>query len=355
MAGVRCESGDIGSAIGSPELPDRGKVPVDARGDDEVVGVGLGEEFPTNGFAGGIPIVGRVFGKPEGALGFALKPVEPRPVEPGPADTPPMPEVPMFGLAGLAPGGGALPSRPVGSGLPTGSGDPVGPADAGFNEFAANGLGFMAAGLLSLADSGVRPNGAGLIPTIPFAGAPGFEAELIPGFGEPIGNPFDPLAEVEFSGRPLAGFAGLMLLSGLATGLIGRGAVIPVGGKPEFIGSPTVFPFANELLGGESTPPPPFGFAGLLLVVGGELGGNVFGSDDGDVGCDPLAKPFANGFVRAGRSGNVGVGRGAALLAAFAKLFARFRSRFLSLSRLFGSAGILGPGCKPAGRGGGSS
>ena len=193
-----------------------------------------------------------------------------------------------------------------------------------------------------------------MVPTIPVAGGLGLEAGLIPGFGVPIGKPLEPLAEVVFSGSPPAGFAGLMLLRGLATGLIGRGAVIPDGGKPELVGPPTGSPFANELFGGESTPPLPLRFAGLLFV-GGELGGNVLGSDEGDVGCEPFAKPFASGFAIAGRSGSVGVGRGASLLAAFARLFARFRSRFLSLSRLFGSAGILGPGCKPAGRGGGSS
>ncbi|MBL8855660.1 MAG: hypothetical protein JNK57_16960 [Planctomycetaceae bacterium] len=156
MAGVRRGSGDIGSAIGRPELPDRGRVLGDARGVDDAGG-GLEAGFPANEFADGIPIVGRVFGKPEGGLGFALKPVEPTPVELGPAELPPMPEVPRFELAGLAPGGGALPSGPVGSGLPTGSGAPVGPADAanaGVNEFGGDGLGFVIAGLLSLGDNG---------------------------------------------------------------------------------------------------------------------------------------------------------------------------------------------------------
>jgi hypothetical protein len=43
------------------------------------------------------------------------------------------------------------------------------------------------------------------------------------------------------------------------------------------------------------------------------------------------------------------------LLAALAKLLARFRSRLLLPLRLFGRAGMLGPVCVPPGRGGGSS
>lgn len=196
----------------------------------------------------------------------------------------------------------------------------------------------------------------------------------VPGFGMDVGGkPGDTAAPLLVP--PTVGVAEPALASGFASGLMRRGGFMIAGGG--LAGGPAEGPpLANELsdvevglLGKRGGGPmgvvpvslaiglvEPAGPPALELSATGDgddapFAGNALGSEEGKVG----AGPWANGFVSPGRSVVGEVGGAAPLFAAFDRLFARLRSRLLPPLRLFGSAGILGPSCEPAGRGGGGS
>jgi hypothetical protein len=100
----------------------------------------------------------------------------------------------------------------------------------------------------------------------------------------------------------LVGFVGSTLANGFATGLIGRGAEIPVEGRLSLVRASAGFPLANDsVLGVPDGPIEPA--TSEAFDVGETFSGKAFGGDDGEGGGELLA----NGLVTADLSGNAGV------------------------------------------------